>query len=332
VWGGIAGIIPDLDIAVIPFLGRMGEQLYHRGPTHAFWFGPLFGALMGYAIWRWYGARPPRQLRADLPAPGGDGMLRAWIGLCVLAIFTHPLLDMFTTYGTQFLWPFSKERIAWDAIAIIDPVYSLLLLAALLAGALLRRRLRLARWLAAVALVLTTTYLFFGLYLNEQAKALARTQLADETAGVTRIESYPTLFQVFLRRVVVRSETTLRVGYVSMLYPQRIAWSEYALPEGRLVERLSATDQGRVFTWFAKEQVAATVTANGAGTVVTLDDVRYGFPGPAEFGMWGIRGRFSEQGDLIGPVEYFDRRPERPVRELLAELWRDAFVPRNAKG
>ncbi|MGB1248508.1 MAG: metal-dependent hydrolase, partial [Chitinophagales bacterium] len=45
-----------------------------------------------------------------------------------LALFTHVLLDAFTTYGTQLLLPFSDKRISFDSINIVDPVYTIPLL------------------------------------------------------------------------------------------------------------------------------------------------------------------------------------------------------------
>ncbi len=40
-WGALGGAIPDFDLLPIAFMGPWGEFLYHRGPTHALWFGPV---------------------------------------------------------------------------------------------------------------------------------------------------------------------------------------------------------------------------------------------------------------------------------------------------
>ena len=116
IWGAAIGMSPDLDV-VLNATGPMGEWLWHRGFTHALWFGPLLGPLPGWLLWRWKGGR-----------------LRDWIGLAILALFTHPLLDVWTTYGTQLLAPFSRHRFALDAVGIIDPAYTLVLGAAVVAG------------------------------------------------------------------------------------------------------------------------------------------------------------------------------------------------------
>ncbi|WP_413694322.1 metal-dependent hydrolase [Psychromonas sp. KJ10-2] len=45
-----------------------------------------------------------------------------------LPLITHPLLDAFTTYGTQLLWPINIPPVNWSSIFIIDPLYTLPLL------------------------------------------------------------------------------------------------------------------------------------------------------------------------------------------------------------
>lgn len=115
-WGALVGMAPDLDV-LASATSPMAEWLWHRGPTHALVFGPVVGPAIGWLLWKRLGGR-----------------LRHWVGLCVAALFTHPLLDAFTTYGTQLLWPFSRRRVAFDAVAIVDPAYSLILAVALVLG------------------------------------------------------------------------------------------------------------------------------------------------------------------------------------------------------
>ena len=116
VWGAVLGMAPDLDILARP-ADPLAEWIWHRGFTHALWFGPVVGGLVGYALWRWKG-----------------GALSAWLALAVMALLTHPLLDLFTSWGTQLLAPFSNRRFALDAVAIIDPAYSLVLAAGIALG------------------------------------------------------------------------------------------------------------------------------------------------------------------------------------------------------
>ena len=113
-WGALVGVLPDLDILLAPLRGGYGEMLYHRGSSHALWFGWAVGPPLGWALWRWR-------------TPHAPELLRSWQRLCVLALVTHPLLDVFTPYGTQLFAPFWRHRFALHSIGIVDPIYTLLL-------------------------------------------------------------------------------------------------------------------------------------------------------------------------------------------------------------
>ena len=45
-----------------------------------------------------------------------------------LVLATHALIDGFTVYGTQFLWPITEYPFAISTLFIIDPLYTLPLL------------------------------------------------------------------------------------------------------------------------------------------------------------------------------------------------------------
>ena len=57
----------------------------------------------------------------------------------LLVFGTHVLLDCFTVYGTQALWPLPLPPVGWATIFIIDPLYTLPLAGGVLAALLLRR-------------------------------------------------------------------------------------------------------------------------------------------------------------------------------------------------
>ena len=42
-----------------------------------------------------------------------------------LGYATHGLLDACTSYGTQLFWPFSNERVSWNNISIVDPLFTI---------------------------------------------------------------------------------------------------------------------------------------------------------------------------------------------------------------
>jgi inner membrane protein len=258
--------------------------------------------------------------------PGDRALLGTWMALMVLALFTHPLLDVFTTYGTQLLAPFSYRRFAIDAVAIVDPLYSAVLAAALVVGAS-RASPRTARRAATAALAVTTGYLFYGVRLNAQAESVVARRLAAEGVSAAAIRCYPTLLQPWLRRAVVRLPGEVRVGMLSLWQPGPVEWRRFTPPEHALVDQVRETEEGRLFEWFAMGETAGRVRPVPGGHVVEIEDLRYGLWGPPDQGIWGIRATFDAQGRLEGGIERFNRRPEGGVGSLVQRIWKATFSP-----
>jgi inner membrane protein len=307
VWGALVGMTPDLDVIVNP-VSPMAEWLWHRGPTHALWFGPVVGPALGWLLWRWKGGR-----------------FRDWSGLCIVALLTHPLLDAFTTYGTQLLAPFSRQRFAWNAVAIVDPVYSLLLVLALAIGLWRGVSTPAARRVAWAGLALSSAYVGLGLLANERIEAVARAQLASEGVRADRVSAYPTLFQLPFRRIVARSGDAVRVGWLSLLAPRPIEWERFEAGKGPLVEAARRTEEARVLEWFAMGEATPRVEPTAQGAVVEFDDLRYGFPGRPRDGLWGVRVRLDAAGQPAGPGERFERGLPAPAPALLGRIWRETL-------
>jgi inner membrane protein len=314
--GAVGAMLPDVDI-VMNATGPMGEWLYHRGLTHALWLQPVAGGLLGTAAWRWRRRRDPEHA----------GPLAHWRWLFVLTLLSHPLLDLCTSYGTVLFAPFSDRRFAIDAVAIIDPVYSLLLAGALAIGLFTSPASRVARVSAAAALLLSTTYLAYGLRLNREAEARARAELVEAGVQGAEVRAYPTLLQLYLRRLVARSGDEIRVGWLSLWSPRPIEWQSFRQARDTLVDEARRTREGRLFEWFAAGQTAAALIEMPGGRVVEIDDLRYGFPPEPRRGLWGIRVRFDEDGRVRAPVERVNRSLPEPAPALLRRIWRETFRP-----
>jgi inner membrane protein len=303
VWGAVLAMAPDLDFLAKP-LAPLAEWMWHRGPTHGLWVGPIAGPLVGYALWKRKG-----------------GELRAWMALAAACLLSHPLLDLCTTYGTQLLAPFSRRRFAIDAVAIVDPAYSLVLVAGLVVGlgaGLATARSRRAGW---VTLAISSLYLALGVWVNGRAEAIARAELAAQGVQVSSLDAYPTLFQLPFRRIVARSGDLVRVGWLSVLRPRPIEWETFTQARGPLVEAARSSPEARLFEWFAMGQATPRVEGARGGSVVDFDDLRFGLPGHPREGLWGMRVRLDASGRPAGPGERFDRELPAPVSKLLRTLW-----------
>jgi inner membrane protein len=307
VWGAVLGMAPDLDILARP-LGPLAEWIWHRGPTHGLWVGPAVGPLLGYGLWRRKG-----------------GALWAWIGLAVTSLLSHPLLDLCTTYGTQLLAPFSNRRFAIDAVAIIDPVYSLTLAAGLAVGLGAGLASFRSRRAGSAALAISSLYVGLGLWVNDRAESTARAQLAAREEAVWDVTAYPTLLQLPYRRIVARSGDHVRIGWLSVTRPRPIEWEAFTQARGPLVEAARSSPEAQVLEWFAMGEATPRVEQAQGGSVVEFDDLRYGLPGAPRDGFWGVRVRLDAQARPLGPGERFDRELSTPVSKLLRTIWRESL-------
>ena len=92
VWGGVAGLLPDLDV-LIDHGDPILNMIRHRAETHA-----LLLTLFAFPM-AWLVSRIHHQSR----------LYGRWWWALMLALVTHPLLDLMTIYGTQVFQPFSDE-------------------------------------------------------------------------------------------------------------------------------------------------------------------------------------------------------------------------------
>lgn len=314
--GALVGMFPDIDTFYGTLEGPFARLVSHRGITHSVFFGPVVGTAAGWAYWRY------QRWRAG---PGGHapGSQRVWIGLFIAALLSHPLLDWFTTFGTQLLTPFARTRFALDGVAVVDPAYTVVLGLGLLGGRVLRGRPS-AGWPTAIALALSTGYLMLGMRVNALAEAEAHRQLSAAGLQGYEVAAYPTMLQLPHRRVVATSANDVRVGYISMWRPCTIEWGRAILYTSANVESLLATEEGGIYRWFSGDRLISREFAEGETIVVETVDLRYGYTLDPLDGLWGIRARFDLDGRLIGQPERFNSRPEVNSRSV-GKLLDDAF-------
>lgn len=298
-WGAVAGAAPDLDML---FSFDFFTQLrLHRGVTHSLWFGPVVGGLWAGLMVGWARRR------------GRWEPWRPWLLVLVLGLLSHPLLDVFTPYGTQLLAPFSDARFAWHAVPVIEPRYTLILLVGLTAGWVVPRR---APQLALLGVVASCLYLGWGWWLNQRAIGAAEAQLAA-VGVIAEVYAFPTFMQLNQRRVVAFTEDTVRVGRVDATAPVCITWDLAPRSPDPWLERLRETREGGIFSWFTGGVETWQVLDTPLGTQVELFDLRYGLDADARRGLWGVRALFARDGALLAKPEHF----YAPLNWSLPLLW-----------
>lgn len=309
-WGAIAAELPDIDTLVSGFGGNgpLDMLVHHRGVTHSLWFGPVVGAIGGYLLpWSAHepGTRPWH-----------------WTLLLTAALLSHPLLDLCTHYGTQLMAPFSDRRFALPALPIIDVGFTAILVVGLVCAAIFlwRHKPRKAVASSWITLAAATSYLLYGLYLNAAAVTYARKDLVTQGANVAIVYAFPTLLQLHYRRVVARTATEDWVGFVSMARPCPIVWDHRPRQETDTVLALRASQEGRVFEWFATGLTSAYADSRR----VFLNDLRYGFATDVLRGNWRLEADVGASNSLGTPLFIQGSRPAPSAANVL-QLLREAY-------
>ncbi|HEX5787822.1 MAG TPA: metal-dependent hydrolase [Woeseiaceae bacterium] len=242
--GAVLGTLPDLDV-LVDYGGAVENFTYHRGFSHSLIVLAPFSVLLWLALRRWWAP-----VRA---AP------RPWLAAIALTLLTHPLLDAHTAYGTQLFWPFEPNPVMWGTIFIIDPLYTLPLLATVVYAALRPHALRAGRGLA-VALSVSTAYLAWtwvaqGIVAGHAREALAAQGREDVALFVT-----PTPFNTLLWRVVAMTDDGWLEGFDSLLLDEgRMALRAYPSDSAALASAADDVWAVRRLSWFASGFVRASV-------------------------------------------------------------------------
>lgn len=211
-WGGIAGTLPDLD-AVINHGDPILNMVRHRAESHSLLYLSLLAPILGWGL-------------ARLQGQGHTTLWRRWTLAFWLVLFTHPLLDVMTVYGTRLLLPFTDHPFGVGSIFIIDPLYTVPLLIGL-GAALILKSARGLKW-NAVGLAFSTLYLAWGVAVQAHITQLAQASLKESGIQAERLLVNPTAFNSVLWRLVAMTPDAYYEGFRSLLDEKpEITWRKY---------------------------------------------------------------------------------------------------------
>ncbi len=199
-WGGLCGTIPDLD-ALIDHGDPIRNMTFHRAESHSLLYLTLLSAPLAWVAARFAGTGSlAAQAARQGPKPPRPAWRRWWLATW-LALFTHPLLDNMTVYGTQLLQPFTDHPFGIGSVFIIDPLYTLPLLIGLAATGIDRRPGARLRWNRA-GLVISTAYLAWSIAAQAWVSRVAERELLAQGITHERLLVTPTAFNTVLWRIV----------------------------------------------------------------------------------------------------------------------------------
>lgn len=198
--GGMVATLPDLDV-VVPFEDAVATFTYHRSASHSL----LVLAAASPLITRLVLAFQPKLA----------AFRKEMFWLVFLALFTHPLLDAFTVYGTQLFWPLTDYPVSGSTIFIVDPAYTLWLLIGVITAMILGREKPLGPRLNAAGLVLSSLYLGWTVAAKFVVDRTTEEALTLQGVDYERVMTTPAPFNTLQWRIIGRDAQ----GYFDAFMP-----------------------------------------------------------------------------------------------------------------
>jgi inner membrane protein len=254
--GGALATLPDLDVFV-SYADPIESFTYHRSASHSVIVLTLVAPLFAYLI-NWL---QPLKFRD----------FKGWLWLAWLCLVTHPLLDGFTVYGTQLLWPLTEHPFGLGSIFIIDPLYTVPLLVGVVCAVTMRKRVAIGRRFNGIGLGLSTAYLLASVGVQAYVTDVAEGQLGSLKRVAQAPLVIPTPFNALLWRVVVVAPDAYHVAYYSLVTPRPLRFETFS-NDSSLVTDAPTTLVERL-RWFTKGYNSVVVRD---GRVV-IADLRMGF-------------------------------------------------------
>lgn len=269
--GGVAALLPDLDMAFAPLADPLFPIELHRTFTHGLIMVPVLAALTTLLLLP-FGFFRTRRLAVFLVAS--------------VAALTHAPLDVLTSYGTMALWPFSRDWLAWDIISIIDPIYTLILVVGVVWAAR-----RISARPARIALVLSCLYLLLGIVQRDRALDAQARLAATRGHQPDHVRVIPSLGGPLVWRSLYVADGQIHADAIRLLPFAKAdvqtagsvaAFTTADIPSD-LPDRIHVTEVFRRYHTFADGLVART-----PGDETVVGDMRYtlayGFDP-----VWGMR-------------------------------------------
>lgn len=211
-YGAVLGTIPDLDVVVGWFLDPLTALEIHRGMSHSVFFAIVLAPILGYVIFRW-------ERRRDLSFSAAFWMV-------FLGLFTHALLDMFTTWGTRIFWPINYP-IAFKSVFVIDPIYTIPFALCVLIAMREKKDLdRRIRW-NTIGLIVSSAYLLVALGIKWFVHQRFVERLQEEEISYSRISVKPTALNTILWNAIVETPETYWIGDYSLFDQSSITFRSF---------------------------------------------------------------------------------------------------------
>ena len=262
-FGAIGGTIPDLDVLMggLLYHNEIDAMLFHRGFMHSILFSVLGAYLFGWLVHKMY----------DSGKRKGSTTMKNWISLFFWSLFTHPILDCFTPYGTQLFAPFSNYRVAFNNIAVADPLYTLPFLICVIVLMFYGRNNGKRRSWLKFGIGISSIYMLFTIGNKLYVDSIFKSSLNERRVKYSRFSLQPSILNNVLWYGIAETKDSYLVGYYSLLDVGNRFSDWEVLPKKRAIDVDEHKDL-KYLVWFSNGYFS--VYENNDGTY-SYNDLRY---------------------------------------------------------
>ncbi|MCM5663248.1 metal-dependent hydrolase [Galbibacter mesophilus] len=298
-YGAIAGTIPDLDVLASNFTDTVTALEIHRGFTHSILFSILFAPIFGWLVSRFEKYKN----------------VKDWSWLFFWCLFTHPLLDAFTTWGTQLFWPL-EIRLAFKSIFVIDPLYTLPFLVFLLLAMFQKRTSRRRSFFNTVGLILSTGYLLLTLVLKFASFKKFEGALTEQNISFSEIDTRPSALNTVLWNANVDAGDYFLIGNYSFLDTKPIRFDKYP-KNHHLIEDLLSDKKLQRMIAISKGWYSISKKEDG----LFFNDLRFGLLS-IESNSDDFVFQYKIEKSATGELSFTEtEKGRRDAKKLLTQLW-----------
>lgn len=298
-YGAIAGTIPDLDVFAALFTDTVTTLEIHRGFSHSILFSLIFAPLCGWLVSRYERYKD----------------FKGWAWLFFWGFVTHPLLDAFTTWGTQLFWPLDT-RLAFKSIFVIDPLYTIPFLIFLILTMFQEKTSRKRRLFNNTGLIISSSYLVLTLFLKWMAFSKFESALNDQNIVYKQIDTRPAPLTTILWSANIETEDAYLLGYYSFFDSQPITFDVYKKNHDLLGDLANAEKIKRMVTiskgWYTIHKTEGQLLFN---------DLRFGLLSMNK-GAQNFVFQYEILADADGKVQLVEQeKSPRDGKKLMGDLW-----------
>lgn len=244
-WAVITGVtvslLPDIDF-LLKFINKKLYIKYHRGFANSIFFLIPFSLFWGYFFY-WI---------------SGLHLYFHFVGLTFLVLLSHIFFDTLNPFGTMIFAPFSNYRFSWDAVYIVDFVFSGLLLFPLIASYVWATY---SQRICFISLASLGLYILFRFINHAQANRHNKQYIEANQLEAENFASLPSHRSPFRWNNLIETEDYIYKGGVNILERQGFnghyrSWPKFNYQDSdensAWIQKALELPEVKTYLWFAR--------------------------------------------------------------------------------